>query len=265
MHSTNDLDDGYMGSGKRLRYSIRKYGKENHTKEILEFFDSRDLLIEAEIKAITPEMITDKDCMNLKEGGDGGSDFKHVNDKGLNNKANQCVLGGNVHAKKLKEDEDYAKWHSEKSSKIMKEYLASGVHNHNTFEGKKHTEETKKKMSKTSKGMGKGKNNSQYGTCWVRKSKHGEEKKIKKEELNKYLSEGWERGRTLPELVCGVGQKLRVRKDIPLDALCHTVYIGEICMVKDIKGYGFDVVTVEEPIMEIRLLNSQMLDYFELI
>ena len=29
MHSTYKLDDGYLGSGKRLRYSIRKYGKEN--------------------------------------------------------------------------------------------------------------------------------------------------------------------------------------------------------------------------------------------
>ena len=27
MHSTSNLEDGYLGSGKRLRYSIRKYGK----------------------------------------------------------------------------------------------------------------------------------------------------------------------------------------------------------------------------------------------
>ena len=37
MHSTSKLDGGYMGSGKILRYSIRKYGKENHTKETLFF------------------------------------------------------------------------------------------------------------------------------------------------------------------------------------------------------------------------------------
>ena len=28
MHSTSNLEDGYMGSGKRLRYSISKYGVE---------------------------------------------------------------------------------------------------------------------------------------------------------------------------------------------------------------------------------------------
>ena len=29
MHSTDNLNDGYIGSGKRLWHSIRKYGKEN--------------------------------------------------------------------------------------------------------------------------------------------------------------------------------------------------------------------------------------------
>ena len=65
MHSTSNLDDGYMGSGKRLRYNIRKYGVDNHNKEILEFFETRELLIEAEINAITEDMIVDINCMNL--------------------------------------------------------------------------------------------------------------------------------------------------------------------------------------------------------
>jgi hypothetical protein len=42
MHSTDNLDDGYLGSGKRLRYSINKHGAENHVREILEFVDSRE-------------------------------------------------------------------------------------------------------------------------------------------------------------------------------------------------------------------------------
>ena len=48
-------------------------------------------------------------------------------------------------------------------------------------------------MSESSKGMGSGKTNSQYGTCWVTKS--GESKKIKKEDLKAYLEEGWFKGR----------------------------------------------------------------------
>ena len=41
MHSTFNLEDGYMGSGKRLKRSLNKYGKENHKVEILEFVDNR--------------------------------------------------------------------------------------------------------------------------------------------------------------------------------------------------------------------------------
>jgi hypothetical protein len=41
MHSTNDLNDGYVGSGKRLWFSINYHGKENHACEILEYCKDR--------------------------------------------------------------------------------------------------------------------------------------------------------------------------------------------------------------------------------
>jgi len=72
MYSTNDLIDGYMGSGVLLKHSIKKYGADNHITEILAFADNRQMLSEVEKGVVTIEMLKDDKCLNLKEGGDGG-------------------------------------------------------------------------------------------------------------------------------------------------------------------------------------------------
>lgn len=56
MHSTENLEDGYIGSGKFLWYSIKKYGKENHKCEILEFLENRDCLKQREKEIVTKIM-----------------------------------------------------------------------------------------------------------------------------------------------------------------------------------------------------------------
>jgi hypothetical protein len=71
MHSTDDLKDGYQGSGTVLRHSMNKYGKECHKTKILEFCDDRDdrenlKLREREI--VCEEVVGDMLCMNLRLG-----------------------------------------------------------------------------------------------------------------------------------------------------------------------------------------------------
>ena len=72
MHSTSNLEDDYVGSGKRLWLSIRKHGRENHQKEILEFLLDRRSLKERERELVNESLIQDPMCMNLATGGDDG-------------------------------------------------------------------------------------------------------------------------------------------------------------------------------------------------
>jgi hypothetical protein len=191
MHSTCNLNDGYMGSGRRLRASIRKHGEENHVVEILEFFETRELLIEAEIKAITPDMITDNNCMNLMGGGKGG--YVSVEHYQITSK-----IGGKIHSDRMKTDLDYRV--KTLKNLISKEYWKNSEYrekflNSSRFSGKKHSEDTKKLISETKKGTGTCESNSQYGTCWI--TKDDINKKIKKDDIDTYLNEGWVKGRKL--------------------------------------------------------------------
>lgn len=69
IHSTSTVDDGYIGSGNKLWNSIRKYGKENHVREIIEFLPDRNSLIEREKEIVTSNLLKDNMCMNLIPGG----------------------------------------------------------------------------------------------------------------------------------------------------------------------------------------------------
>lgn len=188
MHSTNNLNDGYMGSGKRLRRSIRKHGIENHTKEILEFFENRDLLLEGEKKTITEDMVLDNNCMNLMGGGKGG----YVSEEHYQKTSK---IGGKIHSDRMKNDKEYR----EKNLKLLAEYREKNINEGNmhipSFSGLTHSDNTKRILSKKKEGYGLGDKNTQYGTCWVTKEKIN--KKIKKEELELFISDGWVKGRVM--------------------------------------------------------------------
>lgn len=65
---TNDINDGYLGSGVALKRALKKYGEENFTREILEFTDSREALSELEKKYVTLKEVEDKMCYNMMTG-----------------------------------------------------------------------------------------------------------------------------------------------------------------------------------------------------
>lgn len=73
-HTTDNLDDGYAGSGLVVLRHYKKYGKiEGVTfkKEILEFNESESLNTKREREIIADKWDTDENCLNLRNGGDG--------------------------------------------------------------------------------------------------------------------------------------------------------------------------------------------------
>lgn len=82
MHSTDNLKDGYFGSGTYLAKSKTKHGLDNHFMEILEFLPDRESLKIREKELVCKELLEDSLCMNLTIGG--GCGWEHV----LNTRAN---------------------------------------------------------------------------------------------------------------------------------------------------------------------------------
>lgn len=51
-HSTDNLNDNYLGSGNLIVEAVRKYGKENFNREILEFFSTKKEAFDAQERYI---------------------------------------------------------------------------------------------------------------------------------------------------------------------------------------------------------------------
>lgn len=69
VHSTDNIDDGYMGSGVALKRAYKKYGVGNFSKEILHFFDNADEMYAFEEKYVNENLVNDSKCYNLVLGG----------------------------------------------------------------------------------------------------------------------------------------------------------------------------------------------------
>ncbi len=90
--------------------------------------------------------------------------------------------------------EDDSRWISGELNGWMK---GKTQHPNVSWKDKKHLEKTKQKMSEKAKQR-IGDKNSSFGTCWI--TKENENKKIKKEDLEVYLQQGWIKGRKLKSM-----------------------------------------------------------------
>lgn len=69
IHGTNDMNDGYLGSGTAIKRAHKKYGKNNFSIKYLKFFNNQYEMKDAEAKIVTRDFIKLESNYNLIPGG----------------------------------------------------------------------------------------------------------------------------------------------------------------------------------------------------
>ncbi len=85
LHETENLNDGYLGSGILLKKAIKKYGYKNFNKEILFIFNNKQDMIKKEKELVNKAFVNRKDTYNMSKGGFGLSTLSNeVKAKAIN-------------------------------------------------------------------------------------------------------------------------------------------------------------------------------------
>lgn len=154
-HTTSTIDDSYIGSGKTLKKAVKKYGKENFKREILDFANTKEELDEMEKRYIQQfDAVKNNNFYNINEGGVGRHNFTWDEESKLklSNSLKQAYKEGR-HAISIPKMTEESK---QKLSKVMKEKFATGelispcagmYGELNPNYGNKWTEEQKKNFS----------------------------------------------------------------------------------------------------------------------
>lgn len=155
-HSTENLKDYYFGSGNLIKNAIRKYGKKNFHKKILEFFDSKEEAFNSQRKWIKKYNTLFPNGYNISPSG--GSEFNSgVLSEETKKKISNSRKGmkfTDEHRKKLSESHRNKKQSIETIEKRISK--TKGLKRTEEFKESLRTpksEETKQKISDSLKGQ----------------------------------------------------------------------------------------------------------------
>lgn len=199
VHITEDIDDGYIGSGRDILKAIKTFGKECFKREILHVYtteehgneNAKSLMYDKERELITEKQTKDPMCYNRIIGGQGTG---HICMK------DTTYIVKDNEVKKVKKDE-------------IKKFLKNGYQQKYPYEPRKWV--TKNNASeavylhelenylKNGWILGRGRSMTS-NTVWV--TKNNLSKMIKKNELQQYLNNGYVQGRNIQK-------KIKVYKD----------------------------------------------------
>lgn len=137
-HTTTNLEDGYKGSGVKINSYYKKY-PEDYIKEIICFCNNTEELNRKEYEIIHP-WLNNEMCLNLMEGGQGGS---------ISEESKRKISIANKGRLKGVKPWITGKGHSEETKKKLSEINKGRP---SSFKGKHHSVESKKNMSEAHKG-----------------------------------------------------------------------------------------------------------------
>lgn len=165
--------NGYWGSGLKLKRSIAKYGIENFKYTVLVISDE-DTIFEFEKNLVTPQLIeNDTRCMNLMSGGFGGGiPSQSTRQKLSKARINHPMYLDKRRGEKIRQALLGSKLSEERKDKIRQKAI-----------GRIHSDESKKKRNESISKL-----------IWINDGKSNY--RINKELKESYLNQGFLLGRT---------------------------------------------------------------------
>lgn len=231
IHKTNNLEDGYLGSGLALTNAVNKYGKENFKRDILEYCSDYDELLEREKIYVDIEWVECDNNYNLKTGGQSAGILSQESRDKLSQTLKEKYASGEL------------------------DYVINIIKDRNTGrkpwnKGKTASEVTKQKLSKSLKGRepwNKGLKGAQV--AWNKGLDMGkmseEEKKKRSDTLKKRYAEQehhskgtepWNKGLKGAQVAWNKGKKMKKYKcdycDAEMDLLNLNKWHNENCKHK---------------------------------
>ena len=188
LHVTKNLDDDYLGSGKQIQAAVKKYGRENFKREYIKICETPEEMYNLEAEIVNEDFVKNPTTYNMKTGGTGS--WFHVN--------SNTEQYREARSKLRKQRNDAGdnpffdpEWQKKNNSMNNPEIVKDLGRRANTPEAI-----AKKKATWQKNGRGKAEKNSQFGTCWITHSELGN-KKINKNDLDKFLTLGYTKGRKI--------------------------------------------------------------------
>lgn len=186
LHVTSNLDDDYLGSGTQIISAIKKYGRHNFKREYIKVCASPEEMYTLEAEIVNEDFVLREDTYNMKTGGTGS--WYHVNSN-KEEKLKSSSKGGQTRSRRDDNPFKDPAWQKQFNAMNNPEIVQDLSRRANTPDAI-----AKKKATWKKNNRGVGEKNSQFGTCWITHTEFGN-KKISKNELDKFLTLGYTKGR----------------------------------------------------------------------